>query len=138
MCEIYGVLDKKEVTVYKVVIRKKYGKLFYSIYTGMKYKIGKVPIITKTKSGTLCTGGADIEDYVIFSSKMVGKVSGFCFKRDAQAFMEKEQRDWGYVISRDKLVLKLIKVKLSGEILSGGWNSWPIYAGSHIDSIELI
>ena len=45
MCQILDeIIDKKTVTGYKCVIVDKYGH-YYSPYTGVRYKKGKIPVV---------------------------------------------------------------------------------------------
>lgn len=127
MCFDLVETQKKKVTVYKTAVMKEKGrgKVFFSYYTGMQYKVGKVPKTNKIKYKTAAgdfTSGCNLKDCVAFR------------KRDAINY-----RSYSKIHSDRNLKLVIIKMELSGEILEGTTSKdRDSFAGSYIESIELI
>ena len=121
MCIYNKKLTKlKEAVIYKIFTNE--DNNIVSSYSGCPIRIGKVPILIKTKSiiGLLDekTGlMTNIEDHK-------GLSMGYVDIEDA--------------ISRSEKSFGIVKVILSGRIYSGISNNCEIYAGSNIKDIEII
>ena len=138
MCNITKKTDKETVTIYKVVI--KYKRRYYSVFSGVKIKIGGVTPQTNRdfkRIDNLTNGGWRYNAFSpLYNNIMPGKTSGFATLESAKSLAEDDSR-----VYSSRIVLKIV---LGGEIWEGDAldishrvpNTAIVYAGSKILSFE--
>jgi hypothetical protein len=124
MCNITGKSKRKTVTGYKVAYDA--NGLFYSPFTGVPYKVGKVittDIILEESKHWYAIGRllSMFDDY---EKLMIGKTAVFLTKKDA---IKLQQQIDNSVI---------LKMKLSGDLYDAEFKEMKTVAGDNIETIE--
>lgn len=139
MCKLIKKTRRKSFTGYKIAFKKD-GK-YYSPATGIEYKIGDVPHCPRLKPLAVKLGIFD-EDllnsrYHLYEPGMQGKTSVLKYRAQAVKLQRACQKN-SNVIG----LFCLLIMTVSGEIWEGEFSfsykdlDRPIFAGTHIDSME--
>ena len=135
MCTITGEFKQKSFTGYKVALKK--GKSYLSPATGIRYKVGAVTIVRKKRKNSLPT----FVNMLLFSNhfynpRMVGKTGVFMTKDEGDYWLQ----DFGFTtqpwMKSNNCKLVLLKMTISGDMLTGKYGSTPTVIGSRIDKIK--
>ena len=133
MCKLTNKNDNLQVKGYKVAYKEK--SLYYSIATGIEYKIGPVPTPTTqyALSGFFAQGLLNPKNQ-LHKKDFYGKTAVFSDKDEAHRL----KMDFYHLVKTDKEIV-ILKMKLSGDLWDGTYEFiTKIVAGNHIDSIKEI
>lgn len=117
------------------------GKNFYSVFTGQKIRVGKVPPPPRKICKPLTRGwDASLYDRPIkfgrfFLSDYVGKTAAFYNLINVIDLATNHSLLYDY---RDKFKLVAVKVKFNSDCHVGWYGLDKVFAGSSIESIEIL
>ena len=136
MCNLLKTINREEITIYKIVAKKKGN--YYSTFTGQKYKIGKVNKPKKKYKrlseywNTLLESKKKFKNIILFKPRFYGKTSGFSIFDDALSLYRKMSQNRikkGYQ-------LVIVKMVLGGEIWLGEYDLKEVFAANTIKEIN--
>ncbi len=134
MCDLNLDSIHEKTEGYKIVARKPNGKRYFSLAMGFKYPLdGHIPIVRKQRR--ISSGfKSDIisELSAAYRKNMIGRTAVFISLTDARY-------DYIYIkerqIEREYKVV-IIRVEITGDIMSGVYAGSQVVAGRHIRFIE--
>lgn len=142
MCILIDRINNKTVTGYKVAIKK--GKKYYSLATGVEYKVGKVikPRKFKLLSSyfsshfdnyiTKNLRRVQLDRYSLIRINYFGFTSVFKYLRSCKNFCEELKR-YGNNINGKEVILE---IKLSSDLHTSKFHLFDCYSGKYIESIR--
>jgi len=135
MCKIIGESKRKTVTGYKLAYE--INDSFYSPYTGVQYRVGKVHATNKVlKEANSISTGRFLSEFDDYEPQMTGKTAVFLKKEDAKKELLILNDTSKYSIIVINVVM--LKMKISGNLLDAKFKEARTIAGDSIESIEKI
>jgi hypothetical protein len=139
MCYLLSKCERKTFTGYKVVTVDKHGN-YYSPATGIRYNVGKIPIIKDKPRQRKYTGNNWYNPHLPsshnYTSNYVGYTAVFETYEDAKKCLNRWDTAGLYLTSLTHII---IKMTLSTDLYFGKYASGtPIIAGKYIVSMKKI
>ena len=134
MCTFYRKPKKDSFIGYKIVI--KIAGEYYSPATGLKYPLdgSPIPVLKEARRLVTCYVRMTDPDNSAYNKDMVGRTAVFLSLKDAR--QEKGWlKEWTRVISYG---LKILRVKISNDLLVGRYGTSEIVAGRVMEIMDEI
>ena len=135
MCIVLSKSERKEVTGYKVVIKK--GNHFYSPFTGIRYSLGKLPIPKDSWDWAHKSRKYRLKE-IDYTEDMVGKTGVILNYQEAKNKKYYWSCDMPYRLGMEGGKYVILEMTITGDLCNAEFDSISTIVGRKIKSMKII